>query len=342
MSDLSSDPTHGGVTDDMMEEFFAGHPDLRMLHPVNPTFDSGVTSADGVEVEGEPSTPPAEPQPEPEPQTPPEGEPQGPEGEPAEPEGPAEPTEDFYDLDGARIPRSQVDAAARFQQHLENDYELQNLIRNYLAGTAAQPAPAASPVDDGSSSAGPPQELDLDDPQIAALYQLVNQQQDQLAQFRTALQQTAQIQQNQQRNEVNGLWIRASESFGKDHGLDANEVDNLGRVAARLGVIPQLMSGVDPINGTPVQPDPLKAFDRALEIAMMMVPEYRDREFRRSVEEQQEQAKKKKLLGAVGGSSGSVARTTPPPRPGSPESKRAMLAEVGAMINGEWSDPTAN
>jgi hypothetical protein len=86
----------------------------------------------------------------------------------------------------------------------------------------------------------------------------------------------------------------------------------------------------------------MKAMERSLEIAMMMVPEYRDREFKRSVTTQQEQAKKRKLLGAVGGSSGSVARTTPPPQPGTPEAKRAMLQEVGSMLNGEWSDPTAN
>jgi hypothetical protein len=138
------------------------------------------------------------------------------------------------------------------------------------------------------------------------------------------------------------MWETASTAFAKEHSLNADDIEGLSRVAARLGVLPQLMSGVDPVTGAPSPPDPIKAFDRALEIAMLSVPEYRDREFRRSVETQQQQAQHKKLLGAVGGSSGSVARTNPPPKPGTPEAKRAMLAEVGAMMNGEWNDPHSN
>jgi hypothetical protein len=134
----------------------------------------------------------------------------------------------------------------------------------------------------------------------------------------------------------------AADSFAKAHTIDRQEVDKLSQIAARLGVLPQLMSGIDPITGAPTTPDPLKAFDRALEIAMLSVPEYRDREFRRSVQSQQDEAKKRKLLGAVGGTSGSVARVTTPPKAGSPEARKAMLAEVGSMLQGDWSDPTAN
>jgi hypothetical protein len=149
-------------------------------------------------------------------------------------------------------------------------------------------------------------------------------------------------QQTNERQELNGIWNRVSESFGKDHSLETHDVENLARIAARLGVAPQLMSGVDPVTGSPSSPDPMKAMERSLEIAMMMVPEYRDREFQRSVITQQNEAKKRKLLGAVGGTSGSVARTTAPPQPGTPAARRAMLQEVGQMIQGEWSDPTAN
>jgi hypothetical protein len=354
MSDLWENPFHGGVTDVEMEQFFAEHPDLQVIQPVGSTrtmeFERGAAEPPLGGEEGEPTEEPSEPsteepaEPDAEPTAPPEGEPTGPEGEPAGPEGPAEPsTDDFFDIGGQRYTRTQIEAATQFQQHLVSDVELQNLIRNYLAGSAIQQVTStASPAGDGSAPAGPPQELDLDDPQIAALYGIVQQQNEALGQLRMSQQQMLQSQQSAQRSEINSIWQRTSTSFAKDHDLEIHDVENLGRIAARLGVAPQLMSGVDPITGSPVAPDPMKAMERSLEIAMMMVPEYRDREFKRSVTTQQEQAKKRKLLGAVGGSSGSVARTTPPPQPGTPEAKRAMLQEVGSMLNGEWSDPTAN
>ena len=139
-----------------------------------------------------------------------------------------------------------------------------------------------------------------------------------------------------------GQYEVAASSFAKDNNLQREEVDYLSQVAARLGVLPQLMQGIDPVTGSPVRVDEIGAMQRALEIAMYQVPEYRDRAFRTSVENMRQENEKRKKLGAVGGSSGSVARTTAPPKPGSPEAKREMLQEVGAMLSGDWSDPTAN
>jgi hypothetical protein len=291
-------------------------------------------TAPEVEPEAEPSTEPAAPE---------EGEPAEPEAEPAEPtEPPASPEDDFLEFDGERYARSQVEAAARFQRQLADDTGLQQLIQLYLAGGAVEGAPTASPVGEGSAPAGPPEEIDLEDPSIAALYKLVKDQSDTINELRYGLNTTNAVQIQRQRQEIQSLYESASTSFAKTHNLEQEDIDSLSRIAARLGVLPQLMSGIDPITGAPASPDPLKAFDRALEIAMMSVPEYRDREFRRSVTVQQDEVKKRKLLGAVGGTSGSVARVTTPPKAGSPEARKEMLAEVGKMLNGEWSDPTAN
>ena len=340
MSDfLATDPEHGGVTDEMLEQFFADNPTLRPLAPI--AEQTGVPPVGDADTE--PSAPPTTPEPATE--EPGEGEPPETTEPSAEPEPPAETPEEgaFYEFDGQRYPASQVEAAARFQSQLVNDPQLQLLIRNYLAGgVAAESAPPASPVGEGSAPTGPPIELDLDDPQIRALYGVIQQQQERLDGLQFGLNASVTAQQMQQRNTVNAALEVAQATFAKDHNLKPEDMHHLSQVAARMNVIPSLLSGIDPITGAPSTPDYQVAFGRAFEIAMNVVPEYRDREFRRSVQTQQDDAKKRKLLGAVGGSSGSVARTTPPPRPGSPEAKRQMLAEVGSMMDGNWSDPTAN
>lgn len=320
MSDLSNDPQHGGVTDEDLEAFFESHPDLR---PITQT-------APEPQPEPEPSEPPAE--------VPPEGEP-----ETASDTATLEPSpepEDFLEVDGARYPRSQIAAAAQFQQQLVSDPQLQRLITDYLTGASIQQqqqqqAPPPQPQ-------GPPEAIDMDDPQMRAIYALIQQQNEQIGQLAQGLRTTHEQTVSAQRQQTDAQWNVASAAFAQDHSLEMEDVDRLGQVAARLGVLPQLMQGIDPITGAPSSPDPIRAFQRALEIAMYQVPEYRNREFRRSVTNMQQESQKRKLLGAVGGSSGSVARTTTPPKPGSPEARKAMLAEVGAMLNGEWSDPTAN
>lgn len=336
MSDfLGNDPEHGGVTDEMMERFFADHPDLRPLPPVGqqqPEPERG-------------------PEPQPTQPAPTEGEPEA-TPEPAAPEPPSEPSQpsqeppdagDFLELEGQRYPKSQLQAAADFQRHLSGDPQLQRLITDYLTGVQApqQIAPEPQP-----QTPELPPELDIEDPSVRALYTLIQRNNEQInnqiAQLSQGLNTTYEQSMAQQRQQIDAQYRTASASFAKDHNLRDDEVDQLSQVAARLGVLPSLMQGIDPITGSPTSPDPVRAFNRALEIAMYQVPEYRDREFRRSVESMQQEAAKRKLLGAVGGSSGSVARSTPPPQPGTPESKRAMLAEVGAMLEGNWSDPTAN
>jgi hypothetical protein len=342
MSDfLSVNPEHSGVTDEQMEQFFNSHPDLRPLPPVGQTIEGGSEES----TPEPPSTPPEAPEPGPGPQpAPSEGEPET-TPEPATPEPSPESPDGFVELGGQRYPQSQVEAATQFQQHLSSDPQLQRLITDYLTGIPPQtgqiPQSRTTPSEP-AISVQPPADIDFDDPSLRSLYGLIQQQNEQINALSQGLTQTYEQSVVSQRQQINSQWSAAAETFAKDHELKDEEVEYLGQVAARLQVLPSLMQGVDPITGSPAPPDPVRAFSRALEIAMFQIPEYRDREFRRSVQSQQQEAQKRKLLGAVGGSSGSVARTNPPPKPGSPEAKRAMLAEVGAMLNGEWTDPNAN
>jgi hypothetical protein len=343
---MSDTNEHGGVTDEDLQRFFDANPNLKPLSPVNQGDPAGDEDSDPL------AAPPSSPAPSPETPEPdippPEGEPEAAPDTTVEPEQPPtslDDSNDFIQLGDERYPRSQIEAAASFQQRLIADPQLQQLITGYLTGQTpqlTQPTQTPTTPSQPDISAQPPTDLDLDDPSIRALYQLVTSQSEQLQRLNQGLQTNIEVQAAQQRSQIDALWNQASTSFASDHSLQPDDVERLSQVAARLGVLPQLMQGVDPITGAPSTPDPINAFTRSLEIAMWMVPEYRTRETRRTVSTMQEESQKRKLLGAVGGSSGSVARTQPPPAPGTPEAKRAMLAEVGAMLTGDWNDPNAN
>ena len=333
---------HGGVTDEALEEFFNEHPDLKPLASVGE--GESETGDDGDN--GTP-TPPA-PAPEVPPTEPPDGAPSEPESD--EGTGTLPPSgSDFYEVDGESIPRSQLEAAARFQRHLAQDANLQQVIRAYLTGDGTAVASGGSSVPPGAPPATAPapapvipEGLDLEDPSIRALYGVLQQQQQQLEMFQRGLNVTASQQTRSFQQQAQSQWATASESFAKDHDLGPDDIKLLGEVAARLNVLPSLMQPFDPVSGMPTNPDAIHAFKEALEIAYYKIPEYRDRAFRKSVETMQSQAKKQKLLGAVGGSSGSVSRTQTPPSPGTRESKQEMVREVASMLSGDWTDPVSN
>src|SRR5262245_11617165 len=241
---LSDESVHGGVTDEMMEQFFADHPTLRPLTPLSgqgvPPGDSD--SDDVIPPPSEsPTSPTPEPTPQPEPQpaeTPSEGEPET-VPEPATPEPSPESPEDFVELDGQRYARSQLNAAAQFQQHLAGDPQLQRLITDYLTGASIAQTPqtpqSRTIPSEPDTPAGPPADLDLDDPSVRALYALVQQQSDQLAQLQQGLRTTFDASMNQQRQQIDAQWRTASAAFGKDHDLEQTDVEKLGEIAARLG-----------------------------------------------------------------------------------------------------------
>ena len=155
MSDF--DGIHGGVTDEMLENFFNDNPDLRPLAPVNghgPT-NSTTQFAAG---EGQTTTPPggveqdaggaddgaAAPPPAPAPPEEDAGEGEGDaSGQPPSPPVP----DDFIEFDeGLKLPRSQATAAARFQKMLTGNPAMQKLLTDYLAGGEVTPPPRRARV----------------------------------------------------------------------------------------------------------------------------------------------------------------------------------------------------
>lgn len=186
-----------------------------------------------------------------------------------------------------------------------------------------------------------PEGLDLEDPQIKALYDLVQSTRTEMQQQAQTLNQTRQASVAAAEAQAASLYRTAAEGFAQRYDLEQTDVDHLSNVAARLGVLTTLSQGIDPLTGLPVRQDPIAAVDRALEIAYFTDPTYRQKEWERQAKVRREDQQRKQKLAAVQGSSGSAPRTTPAPT--TPDGMRgSMLGEVRQMMSGEWSEPVAN
>lgn len=311
MSDISPE-VHGGVTDEQIEDFFARNPDFSPLTPVTPPTSEAVPNEPELDPDDAPVVEP-------------EVDPNAPEVDPNAPEPPSEPD-------------PELDQLRALQTAIQSDPALRAKIAEHLAspgppaGTAVPNVPEAVPeapqIDESA--------LDLDDPAIAALYNMVKQQGQQLGQVQSAFQQQQQVQLAQMRATAESTYKRAAYSFAQNHNLTADEVDDLSTIASRLGVLPSLMQGIDPTTGLPTRPDPLSAMDRALEIALYSTEKYRKKANIDAQATQRRHSQRRQKLQAVSGNSGSVARQQPAPQ-GQAETRQAMVNEVAAMFNGSWT-----
>lgn len=376
---LQADPDHAGVTDEMVDAFFTNNPQVRSLPPLvsgqQPTtqqFRSGSTGmppAGGVEQPDGTFTqtaPPVQPplgQPPTQPtiQAPP---PQPPIATPGQPAPASQPPSQLTD--------DELSQLRELQTAIRSDPALRSKIADHLVGRATPPVPqppvvtapqgfqpvgqpAAAPTTPQVGPTGlepmypavpqfvsqPPANLDLEDPSIAALWQMVQSQQQQLAATAQTVQNSAAIAQQNARQQSEGAYQAAKTGFATRYELNEADVTHLDGLAARLGVLPQLMSGIDPLTGLPVKNDLTSSIDRALEIAYFTDPNYRQREWDRQANVRRDDAQRQQKLAAVSGSSASVPRTTPAPT--TEQGRRdALLGEVGAMLQGSWNDPAAN
>lgn len=179
-------------------------------------------------------------------------------------------------------------------------------------------------------------QLDMTDPTTAAIYRHMEAQQRYLDSMSQRLQVHDSYLTQQQQEASNAYMARAREQFQSSYSVTPEQVSYLERVAANLGVLPSLLSGVDPTTGQYSPPDPISALNRAMEIAYWTVPEYREVELQRQASQSYEDRQRKSKLGGLSGSSGSVPRN--PPQPTNPQERReAMMTEVGQMMQGSWA-----
>lgn len=393
---LATDPEHGGVTDDQINQFFQNNPGIRSLPPLvsnqqaNGTqFRSGSTGQPPVGgVEGPEGQPPPgatfgqQPAP-----AAPEGFQAPPPAAPAPgapPAAPATPTQQ-QPAPTTIDPQVELDQLRALQAQIKADPQLRAKIADHFVGRAAPEAPQppnvpapplAYPQQDPQPFqfqppqnppqwapptgpaitqpraepivpqppqffSQPPANLDMEDPSIAALWGIVQTQQQQLQATAGQVQQNAAAANDRMRQDFEAAYVSARDGFKGRYELNDQDIAHLDGVATRLGVLPQLLSGVDPLTGIPIRTDPLSAMDRAFEIAYFVDPTYRQREWERQAIQRRTDAQRQQRLQAVAGSPASVPRTTPAPTTQQGRDQ-AMLAEVGQMLNGSWTDPAAN
>jgi hypothetical protein len=220
MSDISggNSTDHGGVTDEDIENFFRDNPGIRPIQPLNGAdpnqpvaFHSGdgrpVPPSEGGDVEIPedtgivlPLSSEASPTPTATTDTgdgtvAPASEPvPGAAGDTTDAAATTTPTPDGFIMVGDQaIPSSQVEAWLAFQQEINADPILQRMIVDRLTGRVTEAPVAGAPAvqQGGSPTPSAPAgqtaidaiaaNLDLDDPSVAALYSLVQQQGQQIA-----------------------------------------------------------------------------------------------------------------------------------------------------------------
>lgn len=181
---------------------------------------------------------------------------------------------------------------------------------------------------------GPPPDLDLSDPVQQRLWYDLQSTRQQLEGFSQVVQQhEARLQEAQQAAMANleaqtsSMLASVRTRFQQDHALNDQELQQVYDTAGRMGVLPQLMSPVDPISGMPRHVDKFRAVEQALEMAMWNIPEIRTKEQHRIASAQQQRTDAKARAASVGGSGGSSPR-----QPAAPQSreqaKDMMLAEL--------------
>lgn len=240
--------------------------------------------------------------------------------------------EELYSLgDNRSLSRSQIEAYYQFEERLRTDPNLQKVISDYLSPQS--PLPGETPVAPRTDTAPArgateiPEEY-KDDPIVGPLY-------NKIAQLESLVGNTQASIQAQQAASYNSIVNRARSSFKEQYKLDDKEIARVEEVAVRLGAVPAFMSGVDPITGMPVKPDPLNAVTRAMEIAYAQLPEVRKAAEDRVIAQGRDDRVKKTKLSALSGP-GTNSKKTPVPVTQLNESERrdAMVREVAEMMNG--------
>lgn len=314
---LADNDTHGGVTDDLLEAAAAAaFAPSDEAAETSPDEDEGTAAGDaGATGEGD-----------------------GREGVPTP--SPA-PEEDFVELaDGVRVQRDELIQWVQFGQFLRENPEYAAGVEAVLSGeresapTAASPALHPAGVTGEAAAPQPPEGLDLDDPQIAALWNQHVQTLATIDRLEANVTHLDSYVQNAQVETTQSLLNTARATYQTANNLSDTEMQTVYDVAGRLQVLPALLSPTDPITGVPRQVDPLAAMQEAFELARWNIPELREREMKLKADEAKADTKRKQKLSSLGGSSGSVPKTQPEPK-NAQERRAAMIAEVAAMYNGE-------
>lgn len=292
----------------------------------------------------------------------------------AQQEAQFDPNERIEVAPGVFITRSEAAGYATFDQMVQQDPALAQLIINHINRQPSQQqiSPPAAPPQHQQTYPGPvdgrfgggspttypqstyppqqypqqyqqpqpqiPPEIDLSDPTTAYLWQNIQQQQQILQNQQAELRRQQSLVGSRVEADIRTAVNTATDNFRNQHSLDDQAISEVRNVAARLEVINTIMDrGIDPITGLPTSPDPVNAVSRALEIAANLVPQVREKIFANSQLQTQADTQRKRNLTAISGGSKTAPRATV--LPNTKEGREAaMRAEVEAYMNGSTTE----
>ena len=251
-----------------------------------------------------------------------------------EPEPTTSPSTDEWSWDdGFKLTKDQARYYAELESFLYANPAAAEAIRNTLQTQQGQQTQATtSPKEEKPAATFPEIQIDeFTDPTVRALYERMQQQEQELAQLRESTTGITDYVSTQQQQTAESLMNRATASFKEQHSLTDDEMGRLTEITARLQILPALMSPVDPISGQVRKVDPLAAIEEALNTAYWQIPEFRDRAISQTIEANNRDRQRKQKLSSLQGSSGSVPREAPIPTT-EHERRQAMIAEVAGLM----------
>lgn len=258
-------------------------------------------------------------------------EPESPESEPITPPESSSADELWAWDDGFKLTKDQARSYAELEAYLYANPDKAKVLSEALSG--GEP----SPTQPQGSPEVPTTEISIDEftsPEVRQLYEAYQQTQQELESLRGTTSNVESYVATQQEQTANSLMNRATVSFKEQFKVSDDEVETLKNVAARLNVLPSLMSPVDPITGQARRVDPLAAIEEALTIAYWQIPEFRTRAISSEVDSHNKDRARKSRISSLQGSSGSIPRENPTPTT-QDERRTAMIAEVAGYLGRE-------
>ena len=244
----------------------------------------------------------------------------------------ADSADGYINVGGAQIPESEAERVARFWEWMNTNPDQAMNFASYIAGDydlvphGTAPAAAYEP----SGHYDPSQDIDTEDwdllpesvqtqlKKVTQLEQTLNYQQNAIAH-----QQQLESERNHSQS-MSNVEV-AKQYFAQQYDLSEDAVADVVSTAARLNVVPALMSETG---------DPVTSVYRALEISYLQSTQGRDREFARRLQATDTGQARKRKMSAVGGTGGNVPRTAEN-LPNTKEGRRdAMVNEIAAAIRG--------
>jgi hypothetical protein len=251
-----------------------------------------------------------------------------------EPDPQPSPTSDEWSWDdGYKLTKSQARSYAELEAFLYANPAKAEALANFLNGVPDDTTPSGIVETPAGDAKGPVQISidDITDPEVRVVYEQFQAQQAELERLREEVTGTAGYISTQQEQTAQSLMTRATTSFQKEHNLTEDEMGNVANVAARLQVLPALMSPVDPMTGQARRVDPLAAIEEALSVAYWQIPEFRERAISSEIDNTAKDKARRQKLSSLQGSSGSVPREQP--IADTPQGRREqMIAEVAGII----------